>query len=641
MLSMLDAAGVVPATRAAEAAEPGAFVRVRIVVTQLPAGTEAEKRGPRSGGMLSADWGCGARLAVVEGDSVVKVLAPELESAADPDVSLDGGKVLFAGRKRAGDRWALYEINADGTELRQVFACEDDVRQPVYLPTVYTIIADPTKGTEPREHIGFVRFFAGSRGEHGDAPASALFSVKLDGTRPHRLTYSVSNDMTPAVLPDGRVLYASWQRATLDHGPEGRISLLGINADGLDPAIFSAGEGLRIKTMPCALRSPDRLVAFVEARTVGWDGAGALAAVSLRRNLHSYRRLTADGDGLFLSPSALPDGTLLAARRPAEGAGTHAIVRVDPATTGAIEPWFDDPAYHDLQPRALAPRPRPDGRSTAAVRDPDEERALGRAGAPEEGLEDGKLYALDVYCNDLGRECPRGTIARVRVIEGLVQRAGAPPAVLAPRRLVGEAAVETDGSFQVRVPARVPLQLQILDKDGLALRTSGWLWCHYKGQQGCVGCHEDGELTPPGRFVDALGKPAASLLLPPERRRTVDFARDIAPIVASRCAACHGGGAKVGLAGPEAFETLCGFLDPGRARTSRVVWHLFGRNTARPWDGAAARQPAVPLPEGAALTADERRMFVEWIDLGAPLDAAGGAYAAGGAGDSTSKRGAQ
>jgi hypothetical protein len=56
-----------------------------------------------------------------------------------------------------------------------------------------------------------------------------------------------------------------------------------------------------------------------------------------------------------------------------------------------------------------------------------------------------------------------------------------------------------------------------------------------------------------------------------------------------------------------------------------LVWHLFGRNTARPWDGGHDEAAHVPMPSGEAepLTDDERRTLVEWIDLGAPWNGAG------------------
>jgi hypothetical protein len=643
---------------AADAAPPARGGAARptsppIVVTQLPVGTAAEQAGPLAGGTVRADYGEGARLVLVKDGTLRKVLTPGFASAADPDVSFDGGKVLFAGQKKAGDRWAIYEMNADGSGVRQVVAMADDLRQPVYLPTVYVIIADPTKGTAPRPQIGFVRHFDAAVNETGAGRASAIYSVQPDGTAPWRLTYNLSADRDPTVLGDGRVVYASWRRATLEQGRYGRVALLGVNPDGTDPAVFAADEGARVKAMPGLTR--DRLVVFVESDPAAWDGAGPLASVSLRRNLHSHRLVTRPGQGLFHSPSGLPDGQVVASRRPAGGGGTHAVVRVDPAS-GTVTPLFDDPAFHDIQPRALVPRPLPDGRSTS-LKDPDEEaarakeaRATHRGGEAVAPMPDGEFYGLDVSLNDLGHELAPGTVKRLRVVEGLPlarSHAEGPGAIpMASRRLIGEAPVEIDGSYHVHLPAETPVQLQILDADGLALRTSSWIWARYKGRQGCVGCHEDPERTPPSRFVDALRKPGARLLLPPERRRSVDFRSDIAPIVEARCTACHGEGQRVrldgGLAakGPtgrfsRAYETLLSgveeaagggdaagrYVHPYRARTSPLIWHLLGRNTARPWDGAAAQAPVTPMPAGAGLGDDERRLFVEWIDLGALWDA--------------------
>jgi hypothetical protein len=65
------------------------------------------------------------------------------------------------------------------------------------------------------------------------------------------------------------------------------------------------------------------------------------------------------------------------------------------------------------------------------------------------------------------------------------------------------------------------------------------------------------------------------------------------------------------------------YVHAGRARTSPLIWHLFGYCTSRPWDIRAKTSSKVkPMPpEGsAALTDDEKRTFVEWIDTGAPWD---------------------
>jgi hypothetical protein len=96
--------------------------------------------------------------------------------------------------------------------------------------------------------------------------------------------------MDPFIMPDGRLLFASWQRSTLNRGMLGRIALFGINIDGTDYAAFCTDEGKRIKHMPCT--TTKGLAVFVEGDSVPWDGAGSLSSVRLRRPLHSYRPIT-------------------------------------------------------------------------------------------------------------------------------------------------------------------------------------------------------------------------------------------------------------------------------------------------------------------------------------------------------------
>ena len=46
----------------------------------------------------------------------------------------------------------------------------------------------------------------GERNEAGVAPNTSLWSCKTDGTALHRLTFNLSNDADPAILPDGRIV---------------------------------------------------------------------------------------------------------------------------------------------------------------------------------------------------------------------------------------------------------------------------------------------------------------------------------------------------------------------------------------------------------------------------------------------------
>ena len=584
-----------------------------IVFVQIPVGLDIEERPLEAEGMLRADYGDGARLVLLRPDRKTVILTKDFASALDPEISFDGTRILFSGKRSPSDRWNIFEMCPDGSGLHQITRDLGDCRTPIYQSTLYTIIS-----TEPWYQIAFTSNVDNELNECGSSRSTSLYSCKLDGSEVRRLTYNISSDMDPFLLPDGRILLASWQRATLDHGPNGRIPLFTVNLDGTDFSLFSS-EGKSVKLMPCM--TAGGLVVFVESERLPWEGSGQLASVSLRRNLHSYQRLTQPEDGLFHSPSPLPDGSLLVARRPSDNTGSHGIYRLDPHT-GERELIFDDPSFHEIQAKIMLPRDEPDGRSSVVT----EEDAHGQ------------LYCLNSELSDLeaSKRVPAGTVKRLRVLEGIPRRSDASASShstrpkLLQRRLLGEIPVEDDGSFFIEIPANIPIQLQTLDENGMALRSCGWIWVKNHEPRGCIGCHEDGELTPENRLVDAVRKAPYTLTLPEHRRRSVDFKRHVAPLVAGKCAAasCHArAGTPLKLEPKSSPSSLYSalmtsghpakYVHPGQARTSPLIWHVFGHDTSRPWDSIIPFSiPSV----SSALSAQERRVLVEWIDMGASWD---------------------
>ena len=308
---------------------------------------------------------------------------------------------------------------------------------------------------------------------------------------------------------------------------------------------------------------------------------------------------------------------------------------------------FDSPSYHDIQAKIVYPRPESDGRSSVVTeKDPN-----------------GKFYCLDVYISDLDKPewMPPGTVQRLRVLEGISSSDNIPGdhtlsgiramesscnRISRPvqQRILGEIDIAEDGSFNIEVPANTPIKLQLLDADGMALRSCDWIWARNHEPRGCIGCHEDGELTPENVLVKAVTRSSIKLTLSAKRRRTVDFRRDVIPIIEKKCVQCHnkadisltnnlslitrvGGKAdtKRSYESLLAIESQTGdrkYVHPGRARTSPLIWHIFGRNTSRPWDNTFSQQkvPLMPPDGDQALTKDEKRIFVEWIDMGALWD---------------------
>ncbi len=621
---------------------------VPLLVTQVPL---AQRGGADSSGETidpggTADLlsqGRGGRLVLVAPDDAQRVLTTGFFSAADPTVSFDGKRVLFAGQRAAEDLWNIYELNLAELSVRQVTRDCGNCRQPGYQATLYTIVS-----TEPWYQLTFVSDMAGEMNERGTGVARSLYSCKLDGSAVRRLTYNLSDDVDPFMMLDGRLLFTSFQRSTLERGIWGRAALFGVNIDGADYALFGDVSGGRFKRMPCVT---DRgVVLFVEGDRLEPDGAGQLGAVTFRRPLKSYRPITKVSDGyVYRYPAAWPDGRVLVSRRRLGGPQGYEIVLLEPKT-GAVEAVFDDPQRDDIQAIAVRPTPEPDGRSSVVTEEDPH----------------GKLYCLNVAIDDSGTPHTDGPepVRRVRFLEGVPPAAsdqadylagrngasvhGLPP--LVQRRILGEVDISPDGSFHVEIPASIPLQIQTVDEHGVALRTCGWIWSKNHEPRGCIGCHEDGELTPKNHLTESLQRSAIALTLPPERRRTVDFRRDIMPIIDRKCVACHDaqgdaprldggltlqsepdGSAHFNRAYTNLLETVPTvgrdtfvgkYVEPGKARTSPLIWHLFGKNLARSWDGEQARREAVRIPAGRVepLTDLEQRAFVEWVDLGAMWD---------------------
>ena len=561
-------------------------------------------------GLSSQSFGEKGRLVLLSRSGKLRVLTAEFESAADPAVSFDGKRILFAAKRKQGDLWNIFEMQADGSEVRQITKAMGNCRKPIYQPAIF-YLDDPL----PSYQITFVSDLEGATNESNENAATNLYSVRMDGSRLRRLTYGMSSSYEPFQMQDGRILYSSRENSKLENGRDGRIDLFAVHIDGTDVGTFSGSQGLRFKRMACT--TPKRKAVFVESEETNHDGAGTLATIDLRRNLRSYKQLTSGKDGLFAWPSPLPDGTILVSMRGDAADSRFAIYWMD-IESGRKALVQSDLKYDNVQAVMVGSRPEPDGHSSVV----------------EDDKNWSKLYCLSTSITDVDREWLKpGMAKRVRVVEGLPRTKANPSdslSGLAIKRLLGETEIEDDGSFHLLVPPNTPMQLQVLDEDGLALRTSEWMWTKNKENRGCIGCHEDGELSPENVFPKALGKPAADLMLAPERRRTVDFERDIMPMLQTKCVSCHKPqDTSIAVEGfPKAYaELLFGvddkgrgkFVDPGRARTSRVIWAIYGKNTSRPWDGvtAAGQIKAMPPAGSPQLTDDEKRAIAEWIDLGA------------------------
>jgi len=584
---------------AAASAAPGS--EPDLVLVRMPTGAEAPSARPDDSpfAVRYVD-GCQiVRIGSADPTGRSTLLSRDFLSARDPAVSFDGRHILFAGKRKAGDPWQVWRMEADGSNPVQLTRGQADAVSPLYIGSLFHL-----NDAAPTPQIAYVGIEKGASA--AVAPHVALYTCNLDGSSSRRITFNIDPSFDPDVLPNGRLVFSSWRPDASRLGTRGELGLMAVNMDGTDLMLFAGETGRALHMTTARVAPTGERVYYVESRTSAPLGGGDLAFVSRRRPLHSRRLLASEVGGFFHSPCPMPDGRLLASYRSGKD-DVFALWEIDPETGGRLRALYSEPMRHCVDAQVLAPRPEVRGRSSiVGFRFPDT----------------GVFYCLNVYISEhfAMKEMVPGSIKEVRIVEAMARteedlRDGA----IAPRRVLGVAPVEPDGSFHVRVPAETPLAFQLLDEQGMAVAGQlSWTWVMPGESRLCIGCHEDRERVPPNRLAQAILKPEVPMTPPPEARRSVDYVRQVAPILRERCAACHGpeGAAPALTGGDSDFDALLGpgspYLVPGSARQSLLLRPLLRARGAG--DGADGHHGPSRLTEG------EWRTLVEWIDLGAFYD---------------------
>ena len=632
--------GITPCGYSSEAFSVEDRLEYRIVFTQEPYRSELheEKQGNF---LLRTTRPDESRIVVLSPDGSLSVLTPEFVSACDPSVSFDSNRILFSGKRSSDKHWNIWEMDVDGENKRRITNDLGDCAEPEYL-ALSSIT--PPDFTDKVRWIIFTSNASKTYEEHGTELATSLYVTNLDpiegrGCVTWRATFNLSSDFSPTVLRDGRVLFTSWQHHGSRYYPLGMFPLLTINWAGTGLNLFYGNhQGATVKTMACEM--PDRTLVFVESDGSTYDGSGRLASVSFRRPLNSHEILS-KGEERFRNPHPFPDGRLLVSYTPGRDSYGMYLFDLEKGMLGKM--IYDDPEWEDVDAVPIFPRPEPMGRITIV----------------EDSRMTGHLQCLNVYDSDEpdAASIKQGDVTRVRFVEGVpishserkklpligngigLSGPGSTPIGATPfsgmrTRILGEAPVEPDGSFHVELPADTPFYIQVLDKNSMALQTmQGWMWVRRGSRRGCIGCHENKELAPENRVTEALIKAQPpSLTAPPEERRTVDFRRNVMPIILNRCTSCHSGDRPAG--GLEltdvptkyfnrAYENLLTpkpGASPGdegkyvfvqNARKSMLIHLLYE------WEELAGEKRKIP---DNPLSNEEMKVFVEWIDLGAQWD---------------------
>ena len=266
------------------------------------------------------------------------------------------------------------------------------------------------------------------------------------------------------------------------------------------------------------------------------------------------------------------------------------------------------------------------------------------------------------------------------------------------RRMFGYQYVEDDGSVVSSHPGDEPYCAQILDDRGMAVQTQlAWAYVRPYGGRICTGCHwgsydkkgylnlhtkalynwwfsdlshYDSPFMYANLNIDKKGRYAGvkhgdDVVVPADvyyggasgttsakveglnidKLRTIDFRRDLQPIIDAKCANCHGAAQGPNLSGGTDLVSVSGvaaynkaynsllapqrekdrnlggrYVHPSSAINSLLIWRLY----EEPLSQFEPRKNPFPregrVMHDKLLTPEERFMFVEWVDLGAQWD---------------------
>ncbi len=453
----------------------------------------------------------GGRLAIYSPmtGSVRTLLEDTKGAVRDPQIHFDGKKVLFSYRKGGTHHYNLYEMNLDGTNLRQITQGDWDDVEPAYLPDGGIVFCS----TRCKRYVLCWL-----------APVAVLFRCNADGSGLRQLSSGNVSENTPAVLPDGRILFTRWEYVNRD-----AVSfhhLWTMNPDGTGVMVYYGNMhpgGVFIDAQPIPNTAN---VVFIDSGYHGQrEHAGKLMMLSLHNGPDDRSQAKALSGNGFRDPYPLADQLFLAAR-------DNEIVTV--TTNGVVKTlWKGNMMVHE--PRPLRPRPRP----------------LIIPSRVDLTQTTGTLMLTDVYVGRNMAGIKPGSIKKLLVMEDLpkpVNFHGGGTTPLAHggswtfKRILGTVPVEADGSAKFEIPAGRSIYFAALDANDLCVKQMRSFVTVQPGEQvSCIGCHENRTITAnayPG--LRLAHQRAPSQIQPfvgiPE---ILDFPRDIQPILDRHCLRCH------------------------------------------------------------------------------------------------------
>lgn len=543
---------------------------------------------------LNSRWKPGGGIFVLSlKDGSVRQVAGELEGGVfgRMDLSFDAKRIVFDWKPSVDEGYRVFEIGTNGRGLRQVLQAPEDEAQVAsrYRPTnadkaTYHSGSDDMHPCYlPDGGIAFVstRCQANTLCHGGDAfTTPVLYRMDAGGRNLKQLSFGALSEFTPAVLPDGRIMYSRWEY--VDKGAVSAKCIWAMRPDGTASAEIYGNDipfpptMIQARAIPGA---PSKYV-FLGCPHYPQNALGTIIRIDMSKPIRTDEPMTyltpdvkilaeggwhfrdplsgnvvmdRSGRGpLFRDPWPLDENHFLVAHKPRGFGSSYApngygLYLLDAA--GTVQPFYHDPVISSWQAVPLKAREVPPVFPRAV------DAQLARANQA-------KCIVTDVYHGLENVE--RGTIKHIRVLEqiprpwsarrfgrGRVDSYDQQYAVVSKDTALGlkvqhgVVPVEDDGSAHFLVPAEANIFFQVLDENYLAVQTERTFVNFMPGEvRSCVGCHETPDDPPPATSRTPMAlrrKPSLPGPQPGETagRRPLHYPTDVQPVLDQHCMECH------------------------------------------------------------------------------------------------------
>ena len=453
---------------------------------------------------------------------------------ADMDLNWDGRRILFSDRK------LLWEINADGTGLRQVTPTDDLTRYDAcYLPNGQIVCSS----NACQQAVPCT----------GGPNVGNLHLINADGSGERRLTFDQDHDWNPVVMHDGRVLYTRWEYTDAPHYFS-RL-LFRMNPDGSGQMEYYGSNSYwpNATYWPRPIPGHPTMISCVISGHHGVSRTGEMLLLDPAKGRHeadgAVQKIPGYGkkvEAITMDQLVIDSWPKFAAPYPlAEtetnlGAGKYflACVKRDDASNWdlCLVDIYDNitPILTGgyMTPIPLQPRPTPP--IIPSQVDPTRKEAT--------------VYLANVYEGPGVKGFPRGSIKQLRVGTHHYRyfgngdtRASSLEGGWDIKRILGTVPVNEDGSAMFQVPANTPIFIQPVDAEGKAQQVMRSWFTAMPGEfLSCVGCHEKQNVVPPSRYsTAAIGQRPAVIEPWYGPARGFGFEREVQPMLDRRCVGCH------------------------------------------------------------------------------------------------------